>query len=142
VIGAISGGGKGAGVGAAAGAATGVAIAMLAKGPEAEITAGLPFGIELTRPLIVRESYFSRPPHNKAARAEPRTGAPTRGKNVEAARVKADRDVVSWQAAPVANPSDGYFFKSADQLTTRASVDAFPAPRGMATNRLPSGEMS
>jgi len=41
-------------------ATTGVAIAMPAKGPEAEIPAGLPFGIELTRPLIVRESYFSR----------------------------------------------------------------------------------
>jgi hypothetical protein len=59
-IGAISGGGKGAGVGAAAGAAAGVAIAMLAKGPEAEIPSGLPFGIELTRPLMVKESHLSR----------------------------------------------------------------------------------
>lgn len=60
VIGAISGGGKGAGIGAGAGAAAGVAAVMIAKGPEAEIPTGLPFGIELTRPLVVKESHLSR----------------------------------------------------------------------------------
>ncbi|MBI3669366.1 MAG: hypothetical protein HY237_06280 [Acidobacteria bacterium] len=59
-VGAISGGGKGAGIGAGAGAAEGVAAVMIAKGPEAEIPSGLPFGIELTRPLLVKESHLSR----------------------------------------------------------------------------------
>ncbi|MCI0488279.1 MAG: hypothetical protein L0229_16950 [Blastocatellia bacterium] len=57
-IGAISGGGKGAAIGSAAGAATGVAVALLMKGPEAEIKTGLRFGIQLSRPLIVREGFL------------------------------------------------------------------------------------
>lgn len=57
-IGAISSGGKAAAIGSAAGAAAGVAVTLLMKGPEAEIKTGLRFGIQLSQPLIVRESFL------------------------------------------------------------------------------------
>jgi hypothetical protein len=58
-LGAVSSGGKGAAIGGAAGAAAGVAVSMLMKGPEAQIKTGLRFGIQLSQPLIVRESFLS-----------------------------------------------------------------------------------
>ncbi len=56
VVGGLSGGGQGAGVGAVAGAGIGIAAAMLVKGPEAEIKPGFPFGIQLSKALVVKES--------------------------------------------------------------------------------------
>ena len=57
-IGALSSGGRAAAIGSAAGAAAGVAATMLMKEPEAEIKTGLRFGIQLSQPLIVRQSFL------------------------------------------------------------------------------------
>jgi peptidoglycan hydrolase-like protein with peptidoglycan-binding domain len=59
VLGGIAGGGKGAVLGGAAGAGAGVAAVLLAKGEEAQVPAGTPFGVQLKQSLIIRESFIS-----------------------------------------------------------------------------------
>jgi peptidoglycan hydrolase-like protein with peptidoglycan-binding domain len=59
VLGGIAGGGKGAVLGGVAGAGAGVAAVLLAKGEEAQVPAGTPFGVQLKQSLIIRESFIS-----------------------------------------------------------------------------------
>ncbi len=59
VLGGIAGGGKGAVLGGVAGAGAGVAAVLLAKGEEAQVPAGTPFGVQLKQSLIIRESSIS-----------------------------------------------------------------------------------
>ena len=59
VLGGIAGGGKGAVLGGVAGAGAGVAGVLLAKGEEAQVPAGTPFGVQLKQSLIIRESALS-----------------------------------------------------------------------------------
>lgn len=59
VLGGIAGGGKGAVLGGVAGAGAGVAGILLAKGEEAQVPAGTPFGVQLKQSLIIRESALS-----------------------------------------------------------------------------------
>jgi hypothetical protein len=54
VIGGVVGGGKGAVIGGVAGAGAGVAGVLLSKGEEAEVPAGVPFGVQLRQPLLIR----------------------------------------------------------------------------------------
>lgn len=59
VLGGIAGGGKGAVLGGVAGAGAGVAGVLLAKGEEAQVPAGTPFGVQLKQPLVIREGALS-----------------------------------------------------------------------------------
>jgi len=59
VLGGIAGGGKGAVLGGVAGAGVGVAGVLLAKGEEAQVSAGTPFGVQLKQPLVIREGAIS-----------------------------------------------------------------------------------
>lgn len=59
VLGGIAGGGKGAVLGGVAGAGAGVAGVLLAKGEEAQVPAGTPFGVQLKQSLVIRESALS-----------------------------------------------------------------------------------
>jgi hypothetical protein len=61
VLGGIAGGGKGAVLGGVAGAGAGVAGVLLAKGEEAQVPAGTPFGVQLKQSLTIRESALSAP---------------------------------------------------------------------------------
>jgi peptidoglycan hydrolase-like protein with peptidoglycan-binding domain len=56
VLGGIAGGGKGAVLGGIIGAGAGVAGILLAKGEEAQVPSGTPFGIHLRQPLIFRDN--------------------------------------------------------------------------------------
>jgi len=47
------------GVSSGAGAAAGLAVSLLTKGPEVRLKAGTAFGIQLTKPLTVSESFLS-----------------------------------------------------------------------------------
>ncbi|HXU39214.1 MAG TPA: peptidoglycan-binding protein [Blastocatellia bacterium] len=84
VLGGIAGGGKGAVLGGVAGAGAGVAGVLLAKGEEAQVPAGTPFGVQLKQPLVIREGALSetaptadnqqdQPPD---VRTDPRTDQP------------------------------------------------------------------
>jgi len=59
VLGGIAGGGKGAVLGGLGGAAAGGAAVLLAKGEEAQVPAGTPFGVQLKQSLIIREGALS-----------------------------------------------------------------------------------
>jgi len=58
VLGGIAGGGKGAVLGGITGAAAGGAAVLLAKGEEAQVPSGTPFGVQLKQSLIIRESFL------------------------------------------------------------------------------------
>ncbi|MGA9774176.1 MAG: peptidoglycan-binding protein [Blastocatellia bacterium] len=55
VLGGIAGGGKGAVVGGVLGAGAGIAGVLLSKGEEAQVPSGTPFGVQLRRPIVLRE---------------------------------------------------------------------------------------
>jgi len=86
VLGGIAGGGKGAVLGGVAGAGAGVAGVLLAKGEEAQVPAGTPFGVQLKQSLIIRESALSEtgPPADSSVdqppdqRPDQRTDQPCR----------------------------------------------------------------
>ena len=59
VLGGIAGGGKGAVLGGITGAAAGGAAVLLAKGEEAQVPSGTPFGVQLKQSLTIRESFMS-----------------------------------------------------------------------------------
>lgn len=84
VLGGIAGGGKGAVLGGVAGAGAGVAGVLLAKGEEAQVPAGTPFGVQLKQSLVIREGALSEtgpPPDSQQdqppdARPDQRTEQP------------------------------------------------------------------
>lgn len=76
VIGAAAGGGKGAAIGGAVGAGIGLAGVLLAKGAEAEVRPGTPFGIELSEPLVIAESFISEESPSPARASEPPPALP------------------------------------------------------------------
>jgi type IV secretion system protein VirB10 len=71
VIGAAAGGGKGAIIGGAVGAGIGLAGVLLSKGAEAEVRPGTPFGIELSEPLTIAESFIYEESTSRAHTIEP-----------------------------------------------------------------------
>jgi type IV secretion system protein VirB10 len=71
VIGAAAGGGKGAAIGGAVGAGIGLAGVLLSKGAEAEVRPGTPFGIELSEPLAISESFVSEESPDAGRASEP-----------------------------------------------------------------------
>ena len=87
VLGGIAGGGKGAVLGGITGAAAGGAAVLLAKGEEAQVPSGTPFGVQLKQSLIIRESALiesapsgDRPPDqpsmDRRYRTEPSSDQP------------------------------------------------------------------
>lgn len=55
ILGGIAGGGKGAALGGAVGAGIGLAGVLLAKGEEAVVPSGTPFGVQLKQPLTIND---------------------------------------------------------------------------------------
>lgn len=79
VLGGIAGGGKGAVLGGVAGAGAGVAAVLLAKGEEAQVPAGTPFGIQLKQSLIITEGASpDPPPTSDRSPDQPTTDQPSR----------------------------------------------------------------
>jgi peptidoglycan hydrolase-like protein with peptidoglycan-binding domain len=83
VLGGIAGGGRGAVLGGITGAAAGGAAILLAKGEEAQVPSGTPFGVQLKQSLIVRESFVleSAPTADRPA-DQPTTDRPDRAEPV------------------------------------------------------------
>jgi hypothetical protein len=84
VLGGIAGGGKGAVLGGITGAAAGGAAVLLAKGEEAQVPSGTPFGVQLKQSLIIRESFLlesapsgDRPPDQPSMDRRDRTEPPS-----------------------------------------------------------------
>ena len=81
VLGGIAGGGKGAVVGGVLGAGAGIAGILLSKGEEAQVPSGTSFGVQLRRPIVMRDGYANQPPDNGGYRnadpnADPRNADP------------------------------------------------------------------
>lgn len=71
VLGGIAGGAKGAILGGVAGAGAGVAAILLAKGEEARVPSGKPFGIQLRQPLSLRSQNVAQNTNRTAANPDP-----------------------------------------------------------------------
>ncbi len=81
VLGGIAGGGKGAVVGGVLGAGAGIAGILLSKGEEAQVPSGTSFGVQLRRPIVMRDGYANQQPDNGGYRnadpnADPRNADP------------------------------------------------------------------
>ena len=81
VLGGIAGGGKGAVVGGVLGAGAGIAGILLSKGEEAQVPSGTSFGVQLRRPIVMRDGYANQQQDNGSYRnadpnADPRNADP------------------------------------------------------------------
>lgn len=79
VLGGIAGGGKGAVVGGVLGAGAGIAGVLLSKGEEAQVPSGSAFGVQLRRPIVLRDGSANQQPDNGSYRnadpqADPNAG--------------------------------------------------------------------
>jgi peptidoglycan hydrolase-like protein with peptidoglycan-binding domain len=70
VLGGIAGGGKGAVVGGVLGAGAGIAGVLLSKGEEAQVPSGTPFGVQLRRPIVMRDGYAHQPDNGGSRNAD------------------------------------------------------------------------
>ena len=155
VLGGISGGGKGAVLGGVTGAAAGGAAVLLAKGEEAQVSSGTPFGVQLKQSLIIRESFVSesapaadrsadQPTTDRPERTEPvgaQPDAPDRP-NVDRPqpeeRSDVDRSTANEPAPPLSSPEmvrraqsalkdQGYYEGDADGLMNPRTSSALRA---------------
>lgn len=79
VLGGIAGGGKGAVVGGVLGAGAGIAGVLLSKGEEAQVPSGTAFGVQLRRPIVLRDGAANQSPDNGNYRNADPQGNPNAG---------------------------------------------------------------